>query len=246
MCTTSWGNRTGSDGLIFNRDEQRRRVKALSPASFDHDGVRIIAPLDELGGGTWLSVNEYGFCAALLNNYDAEASSDVVESSLRSRGLVPLAFMKCRGVEESAQLWEEFETEVYRPFLVLFSDRVGLVRLFSWNGTMASERRIVSPMVTTSSHRTEEVESYRRSLFEARACELENFDRLSDFHFDESNLDMAFNPLMSREDAITHNVSRVDLVGDEIVFSYWERNFDSGKLGSPMEQRMKLVREVGF
>jgi len=240
MCTASWGTGIDSDGLIFNRDEQRSRSKAKLPNVFFHNETKVIAPIDEKGGGTWIAVNEYGFGAALLNNYGAETRGPVLEGVPRSRGFAPLAFMDCVGVEEAAARWVEFDKGIYRPFLLLFWDRS--VRLFSWDGLNSREIEWQHPLATTSSFATDEVEAYRSRLFGERIVSVssEKRDRLNGFHLDESHTKPAFNPLMSREDAITHSVSRVRLEGDEVVFNYWDRDFVSEKLSSPIERRMKL------
>ena len=242
MCTVSWSSGATSGGLIFNRDEQRSRSKARPPRAFFHNGVRVIAPIDKEGGGTWIAVNEYGFCAALLNNYGAEARNAVVEDPLRSRGLVPLEFMDCHRVSDAVEAWDGFEKSAYRPFLVLFWDRAESIRLFSWDGASDCEVEMDFPLVTTSSFRTDEVEEYRRGLFRIRTLEFgqDRLDRLKIFHFDESHREGAFNPLMTREDALTHSVSQIRFEDDEIVFKYWDRDFENGKLAAPLEERMVL------
>ena len=242
MCTVSWSSGAPSGGLIFNRDEQLSRSKARPPRIFFHNGVRVIAPIDEDGGGTWIAVNEYGFSAVLLNYYGAEERNAVVEDPLQSRGFVPLAFMDCHRVGDAVDAWSAFERSFYKPFLVLFRDKAESVRLFSWDGASDCEKEMDFPMVTTSSFRTDEVEEYRRGLFRIRTLEFgqDGFDRLKTFHFDESHREGAFNPLMTREDALTHSVSQIRFQDDEIVFKYWDRDFESGKLTVPLEERMEL------
>ena len=54
MCTASWLQQDGGFQLLCNRDEKRTRVAAVAPAAEWIDGVRVLAPRDEQGGGAWV------------------------------------------------------------------------------------------------------------------------------------------------------------------------------------------------
>ena len=69
--------------LVFSRDERRNRPQALPPEETVVDGVHVVAPIDPVGGGTWLAVTSAGLVFALMNEYEAPAT--VADAS---RGLV--------------------------------------------------------------------------------------------------------------------------------------------------------------
>ena len=67
-----------------NRDEILERP-STSVAVLDEGPPRILGGRDELSGGTWLAVNEYGLCAGLTN----QPLGDAKDPSKRSRGELP-------------------------------------------------------------------------------------------------------------------------------------------------------------
>jgi Transport and Golgi organisation 2 len=87
MCTLTFA--PTKDGFLagMNRDEQRTRPPALSPALFTVGATQAIYPR-EAGGGTWIGCNSCGNLFALLNWYSAETSA--LGPKVRTRGeLIP-------------------------------------------------------------------------------------------------------------------------------------------------------------
>jgi len=87
MCTVSFIARKRGYLLGMNRDEQLSRAKGLPPKLRIINGVRVICP-SELGGGTWIALNESGVTLALINWYSITAR---VQRNQISRGQVVIA-----------------------------------------------------------------------------------------------------------------------------------------------------------
>ena len=72
-----------------NRDEILERP-STAVTVLDDGPPRVLGGRDELSGGTWLAVNEYGVCAGLTN----QPLGDAKDPSKRSRGELPLALVR--------------------------------------------------------------------------------------------------------------------------------------------------------
>jgi uncharacterized protein with NRDE domain len=90
MCTVSWVQEPDGYHLLCNRDEKRSRAIALSPRIQARGWVRFIAPVDPGCGGTWITVNEFGVSACVLNGANLTRlplTSNGSSKISRSRGL---------------------------------------------------------------------------------------------------------------------------------------------------------------
>src|SRR4029079_17631075 len=71
MCTVSIVPDGDRFTLMSNRDERRGRAVALQPTVATFGARAAIVPIDPVGGGSWLGVNDAGLVAALLNRHAA-------------------------------------------------------------------------------------------------------------------------------------------------------------------------------
>jgi uncharacterized protein with NRDE domain len=108
--------------VAANRDERLDRPAVPMTVLREH-GPRILGGRDELAGGTWLAVNEYGVVAGLTN----QPSADGRDPSKRSRGELPLAFAGyATAVEAVATVPERLNAADYNPCWMLVGDRSSL------------------------------------------------------------------------------------------------------------------------
>ena len=84
MCTVTFIARKSGYALGMNRDEQLTRVSSLPPAEKIINGCRVLSP-SEPGGGTWITLNDWGVTFALINWYSIIAR---VKRASVSRGQV--------------------------------------------------------------------------------------------------------------------------------------------------------------
>ena len=85
MCTVSIVPDGDRFTLMSNRDERRDRAVALQPTVERFGARAAIMPIDPVGGGSWLGVNDAGLVAALLNRHAAQQPD---ARSVCSRGLI--------------------------------------------------------------------------------------------------------------------------------------------------------------
>jgi hypothetical protein len=81
MCTVTWTRDGKEYELFMNRDELHSRGSASPPEVRRRKGVKVIAPIDADGGGTWIAANEWGLTICLLNHYPDAGEPLVRESS---------------------------------------------------------------------------------------------------------------------------------------------------------------------
>ena len=240
MCTVSWSLRGNGYRLYFNRDERKSRPIADRPKEIEWRGTRLIAPIDPQGGGSWIASSEQGTTAFLLNYYAATIETNS-SGQFRTRGEIPLAIAAAPEWEGRLRRIEGFATSDYRPFLVGFVNPGSPVRAYSWNGRSLERLDLKDSIVTTSSFRSCEVESYRQELY--KSCVNKGRSDWAwknglQYHLDMSHEDAAFNPSMSREDSETHCISVVTVDEGSLEFDYWERTERSNQF--------ELVTQLGF
>ena len=241
MCTASWLADENGYRLLFNRDERKDRQKACSPKAYDLEGVKVIAPKDPKAGGSWIAVNEFGLSFALFNHYGAIVNAPVLKRP-DSRGKIPLALARTKTLEEAISLFEKMDFSNTPPFVVMIVDKRGEVSGWSWDGKELVDTDLSLGVFTTSSFRTNEVESYRIERFHTLK---ENAQSGEDwrwgFQTDISNPDTAFNPLMDREESMTHCLTVVEVRGERVCCRYHERVMGEQQFG-PAEQTELALR----
>ena len=108
--------------VAANRDERMERP-ARAMTVLAEGPPRILGGYDELGGGTWLAINEHGLVAGLTNR-PLEGGRDPAK---RSRGELPLWLAGWPSAREAAERFvEEFEPADYNPCWMLVGDRQSL------------------------------------------------------------------------------------------------------------------------
>ncbi len=103
--------------LGANRDEMADRPW-LPPARHWADRPNVVAGLDELGGGSWLGLNDEGLVAAILNRPGTLGP----EEGKRSRGELVLEALDHADAADAALALAQLDTRAYRPFNLLIAD----------------------------------------------------------------------------------------------------------------------------
>jgi len=122
MCTLVILSRPENDWPLIvaaNRDEMRDRPW-LKPERHWPDRPDVIAGLDELAGGTWLGMNDFGLIAAVLNRTGTLGP----DPDLRSRGELPLEALDHAEAEMAADALANLEPRSYKPFNLFVGDVV--------------------------------------------------------------------------------------------------------------------------
>ncbi|MDX2319319.1 MAG: NRDE family protein [Moritella sp.] len=161
MCTVSW--LLASDGyqIFFNRDEQKGRALAQSPKYFNDLGVKYLMPVDPVGGGSWIAINQAGLSICLLNYYQQQP----LGKDLISRGLLVKSLVSNTSLTKIRSALKKLSLQRYAAFTLLvfpshLNKQTGDVYAVRWNGHELTTITAVSPMVS-SSVALAEVTNYR-------------------------------------------------------------------------------------
>ncbi|MCW9033993.1 MAG: NRDE family protein [Rhodospirillales bacterium] len=120
MCTVIILRRPGHAWPLLiaaNRDEMQGRP-SQAPARHWPDRSDVTAGLDELAGGTWMAINEYGVVSAILNRRNSLGPED----GFRSRGEIPLEAVDHADASVSVEALCQIEPTSYRPFNLVIAD----------------------------------------------------------------------------------------------------------------------------
>lgn len=174
MCTASWLLTATGYQLFFNRDEQKKRIKALPP--YLSQNQTVCYPLDPQGGGTWIGLNSSGVSLCLLNNYQAQAAQFQSAGLLTSRGvIIPTLFAQVAQTAqiESASMLSLLKTLVesanFAPFSLLYfpnalTKQAGTVYQYNWNGERLSVHKAISPVISSGVD-FERVQESRKAIY---------------------------------------------------------------------------------
>ncbi|MEQ8733434.1 MAG: NRDE family protein [Rhodospirillaceae bacterium] len=100
-----------------NRDEQVNRPWK-APARHWQDRPDVVAGLDELGGGTWMGLNDTGVVACILNRRGTLGPQD----GKRSRGEIVLDALDHPDAVPAAEALVQLDGRAFRDFNLLIAD----------------------------------------------------------------------------------------------------------------------------
>ncbi|WP_435345626.1 NRDE family protein [Haloarchaeobius sp. HRN-SO-5] len=131
MCTLTLAWRVFDEPVVVaaNRDELLDRP-SVPPGVVETD-PRVVAPLDEEAGGTWVGYNEHGLFVGVTNRWvDADLAGE------RSRGLLVRDALRQERASDAAALVEESTAEYeYQGFNLVVADAEDAV-LLEWDGEL--------------------------------------------------------------------------------------------------------------
>ncbi len=103
--------------LGANRDEMAGRPWR-APARHWPDRPEVVAGQDELAGGSWMGLNDFGVVAAILNRYGTLGPAP----GKRSRGELVLEALDHAEAEAAVRALSALEPTAYRPFNMFIGD----------------------------------------------------------------------------------------------------------------------------
>lgn len=214
MCSVSWWIDESGYQLFFNRDEQKARAPALPPQFFLQQGVQVLMPVDPVGKGSWISLNEQGLSLCLLNNYQGHKPA----GELVSRGQLLKHLSSATSISQVELQFDLLDLQQFAPFTLLaFELGSDKVREFQWDGENVAIDYAISPHFS-SAVALETAVAYRQSIYNELATKTAN-DLLmfhSQHHPEHSHLSVC----MHREDAQTVSFTRIQVAKDNFQMSY--------------------------
>lgn len=167
VCTVSIVPNGDGFRLMCNRDEQRQRATALPPTLHTLPTGVALYPIDPVGGGTWVGVNDAGLAAALLNRTISTAGASP-KPELRSRGLIVPELLRCRSLRDAVDLAASIDVSTFNPFRLVVVQPTAATVIASDGASLTTRSLDTSKpcMLTSSSLGDERVEQPRMNLFE--------------------------------------------------------------------------------
>lgn len=205
MCSVSWLLEENGYQVFFNRDEQKTRALAMPPKQYQVNGVDIIMPLDPTGGGSWISINEFGLSLCLLNNYQGI----VPDGPLISRGLLLKNMSSSRNIAQLTEAFHRLELSSFAPFTLLafapnLTQHNGVVVAYKWDGVQQSIVETDSPLFSSGVDLAR-VQAYRQAKYDQLISTGKNQQNLLMFHSHHHSEQPHLGTCMHRSDA--HTVS---------------------------------------
>jgi hypothetical protein len=142
--------------VVCNRDELRARPAAVPPALRLIGERRVAMPVDPVGGGSWIAVNDCSVVFALLNARASQARPSAAQAERVvppvSRGLIIPAVAGSHSVAHALEQAERLEVSHYLPFRLLLIDRHQMVECWPQAGRLCHRRTFLGgPTMRTSS-----------------------------------------------------------------------------------------------
>ena len=120
MCTFVILRRPGHDWPVLiaaNRDEMMDRPWR-PPGRHWPDRPEVVAGIDELAGGSWLGINDFGVVAGILNRFGSLGPAP----GQRSRGELVLEALDHADSRDAAEALQKLEPAAYRTFNLMIAD----------------------------------------------------------------------------------------------------------------------------
>lgn len=133
--------------IAANRDEMTHRPWK-PPARHWVDRPHIVAGLDEVGGGTWLGINEDGLVAAVMNR----AGSLGPDPERRSRGELVLEALDHADAAAAANALADLDADAYRPFNMVLADNRNVFWIRNLGQVAVEARQVPAGMHMLTAH----------------------------------------------------------------------------------------------
>jgi hypothetical protein len=222
MCTLSVIPTALGMRVAMNRDERRDRLPAFPPSTQQLGCRRAVYPVDPVGGGTWIGVNDTGIVAAILNHTPRLPLPAPAEAG--SRGLIVPTVLKANGFDTAVRAASRIDPTQYALFRLIVLHRRRAV-LFTSDGRhlFSAPADVTRPLLLTSSSLGDDVVAGPRArLFRALMDTAPSRwpTAQQDFHDHQWPLRPELSVRMERADARTVSRTVVDVSGDDIRMSY--------------------------
>jgi Transport and Golgi organisation 2 len=220
MCTVSIVANGDGFRLVSNRDERRDRTVALHPRVERLGSRSVIMPIDPVGGGSWIGVDDAGLVAAVLNRY---GGSPLPTRLFTSRGLIARQALGSDSIEMAVKSVLALDATRLQPFRLVLVKK-GCIALVSGDGRefASAQSGLEHPYLFTASSLGDLfVDAPRRWLFE---CLMHHIDDRLDaqrlFHHHQWADKREISVQMEREDAATVSRTVVDVGKRGIALEY--------------------------
>lgn len=212
--------------VVMSRDEQRTRPHAHPPRVIDAS-PRCLMPTDPQSGGTWIAASDAGLVFALLNVNPSTTPpiTDPAKARL-SRGVIIPRLTTHTSINHAAAAALALDLDRFPPFRLIITDGTQLVELISSAAgpILNHTSKLRSPFFATSSGLGDHlVDPPRREHLSRLFSDADPsaWPELQErFHLSRSIDAPQLGVLMSRPEASTVSITKVDLAPTQIVMHY--------------------------
>jgi len=235
MCTMSWFKTEEGYELFFNRDEQKKRRRAILPEVYTDAAVQVISPTDADAGGTWISVNEFGLSFCLLNHYEKEQL--IPHTDWVSRGEIIRTLARFTDLDSVVRAFSDIDLSKFKPFRLFVLSAEGKSYFYTWDAVeLVVEQDIITPR-SSSSFEPEKVRTARKVLFKTMGLHESTVrEEYLNYHRSHSPSKSPYSVCMHREDASTVSLSHIVVNQQNVSFSYAD--------GSPCEAALDIPLKI--
>lgn len=166
MCTVVVLRRPNHDWpllLAANRDEMANRPWR-PPARHWPDRANVRAGIDELGGGTWLGINDEGMVAGILNRHESLGP----DARLRTRGELVLEALDHADAADAVAALADLDGRSYRSFNMVVADNRDAYWLRSRGATGGGRievHELLAGLVMLTAHDIDDLASARSRTY---------------------------------------------------------------------------------
>ncbi|GGD79653.1 hypothetical protein GCM10011514_49540 [Emticicia aquatilis] len=220
MCTVVFIPNKKGGYFASLRDESPKRAAAFAPTITKKNGVKYLAPIDSLAGGTWIGLSELGNVIILLNGgFETHTKEN---HYLKSRGLIVSELLSS---EMPVIDWQLMDLAHIEPFtLILWSEN--LLFQLVWDGKTKHRIRLDTSLAHLFSSATlynNESKAKREDLFTNWLAMKPPITKLSLLHFFQSFDDKQNGFIINRNDDMkTLSYSFIELNENELMMSYYD------------------------
>lgn len=240
MCSLNWREFDDHIGLVFTRDEAVNRAKAIPPQRFSKAGVEYLMPIDPVGQGSWIAMNNAGFVVFVLNDYQGQIKPH--SHKLKSRGQLIKLLAECNTMSAIKQVVEAWPLERSQPFVlgVLHTEETlrGMVH-YSGSETVLEWQELPQQLYSSGDPEVEDIVRARKDYVgQQHINDLEGLIALHQSHKPYVNDEYIYSLCMHREVAESQSLTVVRLSEGDAEMSYYA--------GSPCQIKPanKVVKSV--
>ncbi|MCG3138163.1 MAG: hypothetical protein HJJLKODD_02023 [Phycisphaerae bacterium] len=235
--------------LMSNRDEQRSRPAGLPPDIRQYHQTAAAMPIDPVGGGTWIAVNQNGMVLTLLNSNPISAYTPQARQlrwNRRSRGTIIPQLIHLSNMAEAVAAADSLSVADYPPFRLLITDGAELCEIVSDGADRRLQRRAINeqPQFFTSSGLGDAlVDGPRRELFTRYFAEAGDWlAKQEQFHRHHWPERPELSVCMRRADACTVSCTVIDVLPQEVIMRYYPGAPDEPVTPSVMQFPRVMIR----
>ncbi|MEN3322842.1 NRDE family protein [Mariniflexile soesokkakense] len=216
MCTVTIIPKGDHDFVLTsNRDEAPNR-KSLPPDFYINKETKLLFPMDELSGGTWIGLSEKNRVVCVLNG--AFTIHERKEDYKKSRGVIALDFLTSENILATI---ETYDFDKIEPFTMVLVDWNTVLKFYElvWDGIEKhlKELPLEPKMWSSSTLYTSEMKQERQQWFDDFKAENDlNAQTILKFHKTAGANNKDYGVIMNRGFVKTTSITQIEKFSESL------------------------------